>query len=158
MTRTFLAVVMIFAAPAIACAQDAPAPHRNPSVGPPKPGTLRTLPQGPMTVDNWASLGTYAELPASNANRKLNVKVEPDNTEEITVYGTRSKRDREWRDEIQDSAAGTGYEPGASDAGQPQYAKGPEWTSPEQQHLMSGAKDAVGACGGLFGLITCPDK
>jgi hypothetical protein len=154
MPRILLALAMMLAAAPAFAQPAAPAPGPHAGAGPPKPAMLK-LPQGPMQVDNWASLGTYAELPTGD--HKLDVKVQPDNTEEITVYGTRNKRDREWRDEIHDSA-GPGYEPGASEAGQPQYAKGPEWSSPEEQHVMSGAKDAAGACGALFGLITCPDK
>jgi hypothetical protein len=154
MIKVFTVAALIISG--TAAAQTTPPKHRHTTVGPQAPATIR-LGQGPMLVDDWASLGTYAELPAGGASNRLDVKVAPDGAEEITVYGTRNRRDREWRDELRDSG-GSGYEPGASEAGQPEYAKGPEWSSPDQQRLMSGAKEATGACGALFGLITCPGK
>ncbi len=123
------------------------------TVGPPLPHHAK-LGTGPMHVDNWASLGTYADLPS---NQGLNVKVPSSGSEEtIVVYGHSNKLDRAWRNDLRGDDAG--YEPSSSVAGQRLYSPDPVWASPEQQHAASELKDAVGACGGLFGLITCPNK
>jgi len=48
------------------------------------------------------------------------------------------------------------YETGQPQAAQRLYAEGPVWTSAEHVRLMSGVKDALGLCGALGGLLTCP--
>jgi len=135
-----LALAVLVAAPALAQKKSEP-------LGPVAPASLR---RGPMHVDDWASLGIAAEL----SSGRMDLKPQ-DHVEEITVYGRRDRRNAQWRAELHDDP---GYEPGGSEAAQRLYAPGPVWSSPEQEHLASSAKDAVGACGGLFGLITCPNK
>jgi len=136
---------------ALALATSAPSPagaqRVHQQAGPAAPVGL---PTGPMHVDAWASLGVAAELPSGH----MDIKPQ-DHVEEITVYAQRDRRNTQWRAELHDDPS---YEPGGSDAAQRLYAPGPVWSSPEQEHLASSAKDAVGACGALFGLITCPKK
>jgi hypothetical protein len=108
-----------------------------------------------MPIDSWATLSapTSAIAPAPPA---LDTSQPWDATEEITVYGRARKLEQDWRDALRPDAPI--YESSNSAAAQRLYAPMTPWISPEEQHMMSGAKDAAGLCGGLGGWITCPNK
>ena len=84
---------------------------------------------------------------------KLYLKPPPGSFEEITVYGSRGRGAAEDGKPVE-----LQYEAGQSQSAQRLYAKGPDWDGPEEQRLMSNAKDALGLCGALAGLLTCPNE
>ncbi len=121
-----------------------PPPHAEP--GGRKPGAMLVAP--------WYDLAVPASsLQKPAAGPALNLQPQQDSAEEIIVRGRRGA-----------PAAGDAvapepmYEAAQSDSAQRLYAAGPVWYSPEQVRLMSDAKDALGLCGGLGGLLTCPNK
>ena len=109
---------------------------------------------GTMPIDGWFDLAPAA---GSGLIRKFDRVQSQDDAENITVYGRR-KRDPDavWRDELR--ASEPQYEARASAAAQPLYGGQAVWSSPEQQHIMSDAKDAMGLCGALGGLLSCDNK
>jgi hypothetical protein len=108
-----------------------------------------------MPIESWATLSAPISSIAP-ARPKLDTMPAQDGAEEITVYGHSRKQDQNWRDTLQPDVPV--YEASNADAAQPLYAHMTPWISPEEQHVMSDAKDAMGLCGGLGGLITCPNK
>lgn len=99
-------------------------------------------------VDNASAEDRMPQAPP----KKLNTTPVPDGAEQITVYGRRGPDlDRAWREEMRDRTPV--YEAGASDAAQPMYAHGPEWSSPEEMQTMSSIKSQMGLCGPP---LSCP--
>ena len=104
-----------------------------------------------MPIDAWATL---APAPSSIAP-KLDTAPAPDNAEQITVFAHANQRDAEWRADLAGQVPA--YEATNSDAAQP-VLPFPQWSSPEQERLMSLKTDALGLCGALGGYIQCPNK
>jgi hypothetical protein len=120
----------------------------------PPQAEIATQKQGAMPVADWFDMAAPASsLQTAASGRALNLRPPRDTTEEIIVH---VRRGRAAADDLE--AVGPIYEAGQSDAAQRLYAAGPIWYSPEQVRLMSTAKDALGLCGGLGGLLTCPDR
>ncbi len=105
-----------------------------------------------MPIDAWATL---APAPSHIATPKLDTTPAPDNAEQITVFAHTNQRDEEWRAELAGQVPA--YEATNSDAAQP-VLPFPQWSSPEQERLMSLKTDALGLCGALGGYIQCPNK
>ena len=109
---------------------------------------------GTMQVIPWLELGvSQSWLVKAPAGQALDLKPPPGNFEEITVYGRRGRAAAEARRPVE-----LQYEAGQSQAAQRLYAKGPDWDGPDEQRLMSNAKEALGLCGALGGLLTCPNE
>jgi hypothetical protein len=114
-----------------------------------KPGHAVTT----MPIDGWFSLAPAG----SGLIRKFDATPGAEDTENITVYGRRGRDlEAEWR--AAERASEPQYEARNSAAAQPLYGGQAEWASPEQQHIMSDAKESMGLCGALGGLVTCPNK
>ena len=109
---------------------------------------------GTMPIDGVFDL---APPPESGLIRKFDTVQSAGDTENITVYGRRGRDlDAEWR--AADRASEPQYEARNSTSAQPLYGGQAVWSSPEQQHIMSDAKDALGLCGALGGLLSCDNK
>jgi hypothetical protein len=111
-----------------------------------------------MPIDDWVALEPQSvpAAPVMPGTRRLDTSVAPDGSESIIVPGHGHHRDQDWRED--QLAAAPIYEARNSAAAQPLYAPPAVWDSPEEQHTMSSAKDAMGLCGALGGWITCPNR
>ena len=105
-----------------------------------------------MPIDAWVTL---APQPSSIAAPKLDISPAQDTAEQITVFARARQRDAEWRAELASQVLA--YEAANSDAAQPLLPFA-QYTSPEQERLMSLKTDALGLCGALGGYIQCPNK
>jgi hypothetical protein len=112
----------------------------------------RTAKPVTMPIDAWATL---APAPSHIASPKLDTTPAPDNAEQITVFARANQRDEEWRAELAGQIPA--YEAINSEAAQP-VLPFPQWSSAEQERLMSLKTDALGLCGALGGYIQCPNK
>jgi hypothetical protein len=110
-----------------------------------------------LQVTNWFDLTTSQNAwPPGGRGGQIDTLPRPLTVEEITVFGRRHDREAEWRADI---AAGQPiYEAGDSESARPSYGGYLQWTSPEQERLMSIKTDALGLCGALGGYIQCPNK
>jgi hypothetical protein len=143
-------VVLLAAGMAQAQPTSTPAPRRANAVRHlPAHGAILGMP-----VDNWFTLDAAV---APSLIRKFDVEPSKTGSEEITVYGRRGHNaEAEYRAEMRDRDAT--YEARNSVSAQPLYGGQAVWDSPEQQHVMSDAKEALGLCDALGGLLTCPGK
>ncbi len=124
-------------------------PGRHRAVG---SSTARALsPSTGLEVSAWFDLG-----PAGGSNTKFDTAAAPPNSEEITVYAKTHNHDADWRADV--AAGQPVYEAGNSEAAQPGYGGYPQYTSAEQERLMSIKSDLLGLCGALGGYIQCPNK
>jgi hypothetical protein len=164
-----LAAGLIFVLSAPALAQEIAAPLKAPVTAPAKLAGAAIRPHrrgavlsrsrpvsapGGFAIDGW-----YTLAPAAGAGliRSFDSTPAGEDRDNITVYGRRGRDlEADWRAELRASAPQ--YEARSSAAAQPLYGGQAVWSSPEQEHVMSGAKDSLGLCGALGGLITCPDK
>jgi hypothetical protein len=111
-----------------------------------------------MPIDTWSSLSPDPAWPPASRTPPagaLDTRVPSPNAEEITVLGRNRHQDRDWRADLR--AGDTVYEASNSASAQP-LVPFPEWTSPEQQRLMSDKTEFLGLCGALGGYIQCPNK
>ena len=125
------------------------------------PRPVRPVPAvaaGTMPIDHWAALEPQSvpTAPVMPGGHRLDTSIAPDGSESIIVLGHGRHRDQDWREDL--LAAAPIYEARNSAAAQPLYAPPAVWDSPEEQHTMSSAKDALGLCGALGGWVTCPNK
>jgi hypothetical protein len=147
---------LTLAAAGSAGGQPAAHPHHPRSKTPAaRHATAQITPGATMPIDSWTTLAAPTSSIAP-ARPKLDTTPAKDTTEQITVYARARKLDQDWRDTLQPDAPI--YESSNSAAAQRLYAPMTAWISPEEQHVMSDAKDAAGLCGGLGGWITCPNK
>jgi len=154
MRRIAAAFALTLAAAGSAGGQPAAHPYHSRSKIPPAHHAA-TPPTGTMPIDSWATLSAPTSSIAP-ARPKLDTTPAKDGAEQITVYAHSRKPEQDWRDTLQPDAPI--YESSNSAAAQRLYAPMTPWISPEEQHVMSDAKDAAGLCGGLDGWITCPSK
>jgi hypothetical protein len=137
------ALVTVFSAPC----------HSRPA----QPAGPHAASSATMPLDGWYTLAPQPAAPAAVSVRKpLDTTPVPDGSEWITVFGKHHDRDAEWRGDK--AAALPVYEAEHSAAAQRLYAPSPTWDSPEEQRMMSTAKDALGLCGALGGWVTCPNQ
>ena len=163
MNRVTIGMLMLVAITAPYPGQGQPAdvaPHRRAIGGPaapvgqPRRREIKSESKGAMQVDDWFSLGPILRPPARPEGQPIGSEPTIDRSEEITVYGRRHTRDDEWR--LDFAAKVPQYEASNSDAAQPLVAY-PNYTSPDQQRMMSEKTDALGLCGALGGYVQCPN-
>ncbi len=102
----------------------------------------------------WASLDDEAARSAKSlVGRSSTIATAEDLKNHITVYDKhRDMRNDIWRQDQE--AHERSYEASNSDAASSPYTSYPEWSSPEQERLMSTVKDSLGLCGWP---LSCPN-
>jgi hypothetical protein len=151
------AVTLALVIGALVTACGAPSHAQPAGTAPMRSRTTHAAARGTMAIDGWYTLAPPPAAPiAASVKKQLDTTPVPDGSEWITVFATRHNRDADWRgDQL---AAVPVYEAENSAAAQRLYAPSPSWDSPEEQRLMSNAKDAMGLCGALGGWVSCPNK
>ena len=99
-------------------------------------------------VTSWLSLDDDANRTARAWVGRNSLIARPQDTAtRITVYSKhRDMREQEWREDLR--AAQPSYEASNSDSAGSAYTSYPEYTSPEQERLMSTVKDSLGIAAG----------
>ena len=122
----------------------------------PAPGAPPRQVPAIMPIDTWSSL---VPEPSARTPRQpggtIDTRVPPAPAEEITVIGRNRHYDADARADIR--AGDIAYEASNSASAQP-LLPFPEYTSPEQQRLMSDKTEFLGLCGALGGYIQCPNR
>jgi hypothetical protein len=153
--RAAFLLALMATAPALAIPALAIPALATPATAAPAKSHAKPAPQQPWAVTGWASLDPTSGYAArTGLIRNLNTTPPPDSTENVFVYARRGgNKELNWREDLRSS--GSTYEASNSDAAFAPHASYPEWDNPDEERLMSNAKDALGLCGAI---LTCPGK